>query len=62
MDKGTALGQNGQPQNDQDNVRFWADKSGNNYHANANGYWPKYTLNAINGLPAINTQGDRFTH
>ena len=61
MDKGTALGQNGQPQNDQDNVRFWADKSGNNYHANANGYWPKYTLNAINGLPAINTQGDWFT-
>jgi hypothetical protein len=60
MDQGTSLGAIGPPVANGNNVKFWADKSGNNYHATSSNS-PTYTTDSINGLAAINTAGDWFT-
>ncbi|MBT7650728.1 MAG: hypothetical protein HN553_07115, partial [Opitutae bacterium] len=60
MDKGTSLGASGPPQNNNDNVKYWGDKSGNGHHATSSNS-PKYLHNQINGFPAVHTQGAWFT-
>ena len=60
MDKGSELGQNGPPQNNGDNVKFWADKSGNEHHA-VSVHSPTYTTSSIHGLPSVDTSASWYT-
>ena len=54
MDKGTSIGASGPPSHN-DNVKFWADQSGNGHHGTSNG--SPYDSVGIDGLPAVNTTG-----